>query len=112
MVPKVCAMHFSTQEAANLFQLQCLYEGNRILAVYRDSGGWVVRYSEERARVNTITVEQLITKNGIEDFNLTFLNGLGQKIENPNANLIAGMRVKAAEIDWLCQSAKITVITV
>ena len=58
-----------------------------------------------------MTVQEVIVKNNIGDFSLTFTNVLGIRIENPNPNIIADMTAKSVEIDWVSQSAKISVVT-
>lgn len=110
MVPKVRIARFKTEEEANIFQLNCLYKGWTICSVYKDSE-WVIRYVEHQAKVEVLTVQQVITKNEIEDFNITFLNGLMQPIINPNYNILAEIPVKTLEVDWLRRKAKITVVT-
>ena len=58
-----------------------------------------------------MTVSEVIVKNNIGNFSITFTNVLGFKIENPNLNIISDMTVKSVEIDWVSRTAKISVVT-
>lgn len=116
-----CAKCFMSAEEADLFIIQCFFDGNRYIGTdiesytfnHRIVNRYIVYYMDTtpKRRIKQMTVKELIVKNGIESFTLTFTNALGMKIENPNSNILAEMTVKSAEFDWVSQKAKISVVT-
>ena len=110
-----------SKEEADLFIIQCFFDGNRYIGTDIESytfnhhivNRYIVYYMDTtpKRRIKQMTVKELIVKNGIESFTLTFTNALGIKIENPNSNILAEMTVKSAEFDWVSQKAKISVVT-
>lgn len=108
-----CIKCFSDKEEAESFIIQCHFDGNKHFKTILREDGYEVYYYDvsPKRRVKQMTVQEVIVKNNIEDFSLTFTNVLGIRIENPNSNIIADMTVKSVEIDWVSQSAKISVVT-
>lgn len=108
--------HFYNYNEAKLFLYQCFLDGNEIGGIVSSDKipGWIVIYFETtpKKKVITMTVSELITKTNIGSFRLVFNNLLDQIIENPNPNLIADLKVKSADIDWLEQKAVITVVSI
>lgn len=109
---KKCVKHFFDKEEAEAFIIQCYFDGNKHINTIYDEGYTVYYYDVmPKRRIKQMTVQEIIVKNNIGDFSLTFTNVLGIRIENPNPNIIADMTVKSVEIDWVSQSAKISVVT-
>ena len=107
-----------SSEEAELFRTQCHFDGDKYINGWEPSkcipGGEIVYYKKiPKRKVKQMTVKEIIIKNNIGDgdFSLTFTNVLGIRIENPNPNIIADMTVKSVEIDWVFQTAKISVVT-
>ena len=109
--------YFPDEETAEAFIIQCHFDGNEYIGTNISGDmyctGYTVYYYDivPKRRIKQMTVQEVITKNNIGDFSLTFTNVLGIRIENPNPNIIADMTVKTAEIDWVSQSATISVVT-
>lgn len=103
-------------EEVELFKIQCLFEGNDLLKISKHPilNGWVVLYFDicPKRRVNVVTVESFIINNKIDSFHLVFKNALDRVIENPDYNTVARMNVKSAEIDWVSQSASISLVCI
>lgn len=110
-----CVRHFYEYKEAKLFYIQSIIDGNDAaeITISDTIPGWIVHYYDitPKKKVRTMTVSELITKTGIDNFKLTFKNVLNQIIENPNPNIIGNMKVKATEIDWLSQIAIIMVVS-
>lgn len=108
--------HCYSSEELELFQIQCHFDGDKYINGWEPSefvpGGRIIYYRKiPKRKVKQMTVQEIINKNDIGNFSLTFTNVLGIRIENPNPNIIADMTVKSVEIDWVSQSAKISVVT-
>ena len=108
-----CIKCFLDEEEAESFIIQCYFDGNKYFKTILREDIYEVHYYDvsPKRRVKQMTVQEVIVKNNIGDFSLTFTNVLGIRIENPNPNIIADMTAKSVEIDWVSQSAKISVVT-
>lgn len=108
-----CVKHFFNEEETESFKIQCHFDGNKHFKTILREDVYEVYYYDvsPKRRVKQMTVQEVIVKNNIGDFSLKFTNVLGIRIENPNPNIIADMTVKSVEIDWVSQSAKISVVT-
>lgn len=107
-------MYFRNLEDAKVFEIQCRLDGNEIINTsYDECGGIILSYYEisPKKKVDYMTVQEVIVSNNICDFSLSFKNVLDIPIENPNPNVLTGLIVKSISIDWLCQTATITIIT-
>lgn len=107
--------HCYSSEELELFGIQCHFDGDKYINGCEPSEflpGTIVYYRKTpKRKVKQMTVQEIITKNDIGNFSLTFTNVLGTIIENPNINIIAKLTVKSVEIDWVFQTAKISVVT-
>ena len=83
-----CVKHFFNEEEAEAFIIQCYFDGNKYISTIYDEGYTVYYYDVvPKRRVKQMTVQEVIVKNNIGDFSLTFTNVLGIRIENPNPNI-------------------------
>lgn len=108
--------HCYNIEELELFKTQCYFDGDKYIDGSEPSeffpDGRIIYYRKiPKRKVKQMTVQEIIIKNDIGDFSLTFTNVLGTIIKNPNVNIIANLTVKSVEIDWVFQTAKISVVT-
>ena len=112
-----CIKRFNNLEEAELFKIQCIINGNTIIKQYSDFSNYGTFYTDiyyyktnQKRKRSFMTVQEVITKNKIEDFDIHFRNALGFSINNPDPNIIAKLTVKSISIDYIRQTADISVV--
>ena len=111
-VKRECEYARSIDEA-KLIRIRGILKGYNYVETNPYKSGFVVVFLIEKPlrEIKTMTVSDIIILNNIDDFDITFKDALGKKIENPNYNVLAGMIVKSSYVDWLRKTAEISVVT-
>lgn len=108
---------FSSLEEAEVFKIQCIINGDTVIQQESDFSNYGTFYTDiyyyktnRKRKRDFMTVQEVITKNKIENFDIHFSNVLGFTIKNPNPNVIAELTVKSISIDYVGQTADISVV--
>lgn len=99
---------FSSLEEAEVFKTQCIINGDTVVQQESNFSKWGEFYidiyyykTNQKRKQDFMTVQEVITKNKIENFDIHFSNVLGFTIKNPNPNVIAELTVKSISIDYV-----------
>lgn len=108
---------FSSLEEAEMFKIQCIINGDTVVQQESNFSKWGAFYIDiyyrkgnHKGKRGFMTVQEVITKNKIENFDIHFSNVLGFTIKNPNPNVVAELTVKSISIDYVGQTADISVV--
>ena len=108
---------FSSLEGAEVFKIQCIINGDTVVQQESNFSKWGAFYIDiyyhkgnHKRKRNFMTVKEAIINNKIEDFDIHFSNVLDTPIKNPNPNTVTELTVKSISIDYIRQTADISVV--
>lgn len=108
---------FSSLEEAEVFKIQCIINGDTVVqqeSNFSKCGTFYIdiyyHKGNHKRKRDFMTVQEVITKNKIENFDIHFRNVLDFTIKNPNPNVVAELTVKSISIDYIGQTADISVV--
>ena len=112
-----CVKRCYSLEEAEVFKIQCIINGDTVIQQESDFSNYGTFYTDIyyyktnlKRKQDFMTVQEVITKNKIENFDIHFSNVLGFTIKNPNPNVVAELTVKSISIDYVGQTADISVV--
>lgn len=112
-----CVKRCYNLEEAEAFKIQCIINGDTVVQQESNFSKWGEFYIDiyyykgnHKRKRNFMTVKEAIINNKIEDFDIHFSNVLDAPIKNPNPNTVAELTVKSISIDYIRQTAEISVV--